>query len=181
MDAPLELEVVEVEELGDEDVGVEPLQEPGAPQAATDAKRPDPGRPLAQSGIAGVRRHVADRLAQLGGQVPDEVSPVVPVLAALGVKDDPALAPRPPPKGAILPPAPVARPDHYRIVHPRCPETSPRSTPGAAVTVDGVPVLRPPIPAPKERAHPVPGCLEREREAGEQPDERRDDHAARAG
>ena len=102
MDGALEVEVVEVEELGDEDVRVEPLEEPGAPQTPADAERADPRRPLVQAGIVRVRRHVADRLAQLDGQMPDEVSPVVPVLAALGIEDDPAVAAWEPPEGPIL-------------------------------------------------------------------------------
>src|SRR4029450_8442312 len=112
MDGALELEIVEFEELGDEDVRVEPLEEPDAPQTTADAERADPRRPLVQSGIVRVRRHIADRLAQLGGQMPDEVSPMMPVLAALGVEDDPAVAARQPPEGAILPPAPEECPGH---------------------------------------------------------------------
>src|SRR4029450_201822 len=155
MDGALELEIVEVEELGDEDVRIEPLEEPDAPQTPADAERADPRRPLVQSGIGRVRRHVADRLAQLGGQMPDEVSPVVPVLTALGVEDDPAVAARQAPERAILPPAPEEPPGHRRVVPPCRWETSSRSTPGADVTVDRFPgrlhlILQPWLPATKE-------------------------------
>src|SRR4029450_12009858 len=68
-----------------------------------------------------------------------------------------------------------------RVVHPYRWEKSSRSTPGVDVTVNRFPVLQPSILATKERPHAVPIGLEREAKAGEQPDERRDDHAARAG
>ena len=53
MDGALEFEVVEVEELGDEDVRVEPLEEPDAPQTQADAERTDPRRPWCKPGSSG--------------------------------------------------------------------------------------------------------------------------------
>src|SRR5215813_2864172 len=117
MNGASQLEVVEIEQLGHEDVALEELEEPSAPETSADAEGADRWRPLMQAGVRRIGRHIADRLAQLAGQVSDDVTPVVPVLATLCIEDDPSLPAGQTSEGAVLAPATEERPGPGRARH----------------------------------------------------------------
>jgi hypothetical protein len=100
----LQLEVVEVEDLRDQDVGVQVLAEPDAPEAAADAERADARRILPHRRVIGLGADVEDRVAERAGQVVEHRPEVVPVLAALGQEDDAPRGARQRAEGPVRPP-----------------------------------------------------------------------------